>query len=260
MASTTATAGNSNNNGSRAGAGNVGNKALYRDYRGALGKLTFNSKPIINDLSKKAEANLADAETIIMAIEQHLRFSVPKLKLPAFYLLDSILKNVGGMYVSLMHGRIGKIFVEMWKSVDDEVRAKMERTLKTWRHGFEGGYKNLFPDFVLHQIEEDIARLKARATGTNSGQPLPAANGDSVLDNLTSMQSYSKKRALEQRQKSIQREVTARADRHSSAGSGSSDGRLSGRRDSRSSQHGRHQHQHQQEHPSKRPRTPSQSK
>ncbi|KAJ1806623.1 mRNA 3' end processing factor, partial [Coemansia sp. RSA 2598] len=242
MASTTARAGNGNS-GDRAVVGSVGNKALYREYRGALAKLTFNSKPIINDLSKKAGANMADAETIIMAIEQHLRFSVPKLKLPVFYLLDSILKNVGGMYVSLMHGRINRIFVEMWKSVDDEVRAKMERTLKTWRHGFEGGYKNLFPDFVLRQIEEDISRLKARATDTDSGEP--PANGDSVLDNLTSMQSYSKKRALEQRQRSIQREVTARADRHPSASN--SDGRLSSRG-------------HRQEHPSKRPRTPSQTK
>ncbi|KAJ2699108.1 mRNA 3' end processing factor [Coemansia sp. IMI 203386] len=250
MASTTASAGNNSNGSRAAGAGNVGNKVLYREYRGALGKLTFNSKPIINDLSKRAEANVADAETIIMAIEQHLRFSVPKLKLPAFYLLDSILKNVGGMYVSLMHGRIGKIFVEMWKSVDEEVRGKMERTLRTWRHGFDGGYKNLFPDFVLRQIEEDIGRLKARAKDAEPG--LPPAKGDSVLDNLTNMQSYSKKRALEQRQKSIQREVTARADRHSS--SSRSEGRSSSRRDSNHHSHSQH------EHPNKRSRAPSQSK
>ncbi|KAJ1872137.1 mRNA 3' end processing factor [Coemansia sp. RSA 486] len=250
MASTTASAGNNSNGSRAAGSGNVGNKVLYREYRGALGKLTFNSKPIINDLSKRAEANVADAETIIMAIEQHLRFSVPKLKLPAFYLLDSILKNVGGMYVSLMHGRIGKIFVEMWKSVDEEVRGKMERTLRTWRHGFDGGYKNLFPDFVLRQIEEDIGRLKARAKDAEPG--LPPAKGDSVLDNLTNMQSYSKKRALEQRQKSIQREVTARADRHSS--SSRSEGRSSSRRDSNHHSHSQH------EHPSKRSRAPSQSK
>ncbi|KAJ1942398.1 mRNA 3' end processing factor, partial [Kickxella alabastrina] len=188
------------------------NKHLYRDYRAELAKLTFSSKPIINELSKKAEANVAEAETIITAIENHLRFTVPKLKLPAFYLLDSIIKNVGGMYVSLLHGRIGKIFVEMWKSVDDEVKGNMERTMGTWRHGFEGGHKNVFPDFVLRKIEEDINRLKAKAKDLTP--TLPETKGEDLLDDLTKIQSYGKKHALEQRQQLIQREVVARADRY----------------------------------------------
>ncbi|KAI9500789.1 hypothetical protein BX070DRAFT_182834, partial [Coemansia spiralis] len=112
-----------------------------REYRNALGKLTFNSRPIINDLSRKAEAHVDQSETIIKAIEDHLRFTVPKLKLPTFYLLDSIIKNVGGMYVSNLHGRIDRIFMEMYRSVDDKVKNNMERTLGTWRHGFVGGHK-----------------------------------------------------------------------------------------------------------------------
>ncbi|KAJ2059429.1 mRNA 3' end processing factor, partial [Coemansia sp. S155-1] len=96
------------------------NKTLYRSYRGELSKLTFNSKPIINDLSKRATADIGDAETILKAIEDHLRFSVPDLKLPAFYLLDSIIKNVGGMYVDLLYGRLERIFVDVWKTVDAE--------------------------------------------------------------------------------------------------------------------------------------------
>ncbi|KAJ2247880.1 mRNA 3' end processing factor, partial [Coemansia sp. RSA 455] len=123
------------------------NKTLYRSYRGELSKLTFNSKPIINDLSKRATADIGDAETILKAIEDHLRFSVPDLKLPAFYLLDSIIKNVGGMYVDLLYGRLERIFVDVWKTVDAEVKGKMERTMRTWRDGFEGGRRNVFPEF-----------------------------------------------------------------------------------------------------------------
>ncbi|KAJ2022682.1 mRNA 3' end processing factor, partial [Coemansia sp. S610] len=192
------------------------NKTLYRSYRGELSKLTFNSKPIINDLSKLATANVNDAETILKAIEDHLRFSVPNLKLPAFYLLDSIVKNVGGMYMDLLYGRLERIFVDVWKTVDAEVRAKMERTLRTWRDGFDGGPKNLFPEFVLRKIEEDVAKLKARATGNVAVVPV-AEGGVDILDNLTSMQSYAKKRAQEERKQSIEQATSARAGAYDAA-------------------------------------------
>ncbi|KAJ2422907.1 mRNA 3' end processing factor [Coemansia sp. RSA 2531] len=200
------------------------NKTLYRSYRGELSKLTFNSKPIINDLSKRATADIGDAETILKAIEDHLRFSVPDLKLPAFYLLDSIIKNVGGMYVDLLYGRLERIFVDVWKTVDAEVKGKMERTMRTWRDGFEGGRRNVFPEFVLRKIEEDVAKLKARATGAVAVAPVaPLVEGEAdILDNLTSMQSYSKKRALEQKQQAMEQAVSARVDAYDASSRGSS--------------------------------------
>ncbi|KAJ2487823.1 mRNA 3' end processing factor [Coemansia sp. RSA 2050] len=200
------------------------NKTLYRSYRGELSKLTFNSKPIINDLSKRATANVDDAETILKAIEDHLRFSVPNLKLPAFYLLDSIIKNVGGMYMDLLYGRLERIFVDVWKTVDAEVRAKMERTLNTWRNGFEGGRKNLFPEFVLRKIEEDVAKLKARATGNVAVVPV-ADGGVDLLDSLTSMQSYAKKRAQEERKQAIEQAASARAGAYDAAAAKGGDSR-----------------------------------
>ncbi|KAJ2362190.1 mRNA 3' end processing factor, partial [Coemansia sp. RSA 2607] len=221
------------------------NRELLREYRTALGKLTFNCKPIINDLSRKAESHIDDAETIIKAIEDHLRFSEPSIKLPAFYLLDSIFKNVGGMYISLMHGRLGNIFINMWKSVDSKVKGNMERTLASWRNGFEGGHRNLFPEFVLRKIEEDLNRQKAKAKEYVSTPPPPKS--DNLLDDLTNIQSYSKKRALEERQQSIQREVTARADRHSSSSGGRSGSHYTPGR--------RHSHQQPQEPSHKKLRT-----
>ncbi|KAJ2815811.1 hypothetical protein IWW50_006709, partial [Coemansia erecta] len=55
----------------------VKNRPIYREFRNDLGKLTFNSKPIINGLSKKAEINVDDADSVLRAIEDHLRFTVP---------------------------------------------------------------------------------------------------------------------------------------------------------------------------------------
>ncbi|KAJ2418587.1 hypothetical protein GGF47_004950, partial [Coemansia sp. RSA 2524] len=98
----------------------------------------------------------------------------------------------------------------MWRSVDDMVKSKMERTMGTWRNGFDGGKRNLFPEFVLRKIEEDISRLKARAKET--AKMVPESTSDDLLDNLTGMQSYAKKRALEEKHQSAQREVVARAD------------------------------------------------
>ncbi|KAJ1988674.1 mRNA 3' end processing factor [Coemansia spiralis] len=237
-------------------------KALYREYRNALGKLTFNSRPIINDLSRKAEAHVDQSETIIKAIEDHLRFTVPKLKLPTFYLLDSIIKNVGGMYVSNLHGRIDRIFMEMYRSVDDKVKNNMERTLGTWRHGFVGGHKNVFPDFVLRKIEEDLSKLKARARSTGD-QRIPEMKSDDLLDNLSSMQSYAKKRALEQKEEVIQRAVLAKADGHSSPngarshGNGNGIGIGNGNSDGINRHHHHHHgHGHGHQPPAKRQRTP----
>ncbi|KAJ2499874.1 mRNA 3' end processing factor, partial [Coemansia sp. RSA 2052] len=229
----------------------IKNVPLYREYRRELSKLTFNSKPIINDLSKRATVNVSDAETVLKAIEDHLRFSVPNIKLPAFYLLDSIIKNVGGMYIDLLYGRLERIFVDVWKSVDGEVKGKMERTMRTWRDGFEGGRKHLFPEFVLRKIEEDIAKLKARAPLLSPPHPpLPpsqanGAEGDDLLDNLTSIQSQARKRALEHQQHASHQAVAARADAYDAA-SGRSNG---------SGNHGSRQQQ-QLEHSSKRQRAP----
>ncbi|KAJ2199842.1 hypothetical protein GGH18_000282 [Coemansia sp. RSA 530] len=98
----------------------------------------------------------------------------------------------------------------MWRSVDDMVKSKMERTMGTWRNGFDGGKRNLFPEFVLCKIEEDISRLKARAKET--AKMVPESTSDDLLDNLTGMQLYAKKRALEEKHQSAQHEVVARAD------------------------------------------------
>ncbi|KAJ1802834.1 mRNA 3' end processing factor [Coemansia sp. RSA 2523] len=114
------------------------------------------------------------------------------------------------MYVSLLHGRLTKLFIDMWRSADDMVKSKMERTMGTWRNGFDGGKRNLFPEFVLCKIEEDISRLKARAKET--AKMVPESTSDDLLDNLTGMQLYAKKRALEEKHQSAQREVVARAD------------------------------------------------
>lgn len=54
------------------------------------------------------------------------------MKLPALYLIDSILKNVGGEYVQIFSQDIFKNFVKCFNEVDDPVKQKFLKVLETW--------------------------------------------------------------------------------------------------------------------------------
>ncbi|KAJ1933602.1 mRNA 3' end processing factor, partial [Linderina pennispora] len=170
------------------------NKDLYRKYRGELNALTFNAKPAITNLTKMADRYKNEAATILSALEDHLRMTSPHMKLPAFYLLDSIAKMVGGTYLYLLNSRVQKLFLDTWQSVNDEVKAKLERVLMTWRNGFEGGKGNLFQPFVLRGIDEQLARLKAKGRREAA---IPSNRGDDLLDKLQNTAALARKRAVD---------------------------------------------------------------
>ena len=57
------------------------------------------------------------------------------MKLPAFYLLDAISKNVFEPYARQFTPMVVRLFVETYNQVDQNVRSKMEEMLLTWRTG-----------------------------------------------------------------------------------------------------------------------------
>ena len=59
----------------------------------------------------------------------------PWMKLPAFYLLDAISKNVFEPYARQFTPMVVRLFVETYNQVDQNVRSKMEEMLLTWRTG-----------------------------------------------------------------------------------------------------------------------------
>ncbi|KAI8320499.1 hypothetical protein GQ54DRAFT_312592 [Martensiomyces pterosporus] len=183
------------------------NKPLFRKYRGELNALTFNSRPIINRLTTIAGENKREAATILKAIEEHLSMTSATMKLPAFYLLDSIAKNVGDIYLHLLSsGMVKRMFMKTWCSVGDNVKKEMERVLKTWRDGFQGGGKNLFQPFVLKGIDEELARLKAQANRVGA---IPTSDGVDLLDKLTNTQAYARKRSLDEQRQAMKRAAAA---------------------------------------------------
>ncbi|EIM88315.1 uncharacterized protein STEHIDRAFT_167626 [Stereum hirsutum FP-91666 SS1] len=68
-------------------------------------------------------------------MDWHLCPVPPWVKLPAWYLLDAISKNVNEPYARLFASVITSLFLESYDSVDPNTRGKMEEMLLTWRTG-----------------------------------------------------------------------------------------------------------------------------
>jgi hypothetical protein len=57
------------------------------------------------------------------------------MKLPAFYVLDAVAKNVYDPYARAFSAFIIPLFLESYGQVDQSTRSKMEEMLLTWRTG-----------------------------------------------------------------------------------------------------------------------------
>jgi len=65
------------------------------------------------------------------------------MKLPAWYLLDAISKNVYEPYARRFSSFVVHLFLDTYPLVDSNTRSKMEEMLLTWRTGSPSG-KELF--------------------------------------------------------------------------------------------------------------------
>ena len=77
------------------------------------------------------------------------------MKLPAFYLLDAISKNVYEPYARHFATFVIPLFLETYDQVDQATRGKMEEMLLTWRTGAPNG-KELFGIVPQVNIERGI--------------------------------------------------------------------------------------------------------
>lgn len=77
------------------------------------------------------------------------------MKLPAFYVLDAISKNVYDPYARAFTSFVAPLFLESYAQVDPSTRSKMEEMLLTWRTGAPNG-KELFGVGPQVSIERGI--------------------------------------------------------------------------------------------------------
>ena len=77
------------------------------------------------------------------------------MKLPAFYLLDAISKNVFEPYARHFTPVVVRLFLDTYEQVDPSTRSKMEEMLLTWRTGAPNG-RELFGPIPQVAIERQI--------------------------------------------------------------------------------------------------------
>ncbi|CAO1615505.1 unnamed protein product [Sympodiomycopsis kandeliae] len=130
--------------------------AFAQMYKSHLAALTFNSKPIITNLTVMAHENVSRmANVIAQCLDEHILQSHPSYRLPAMYVLDSISKNIGSPYVSLWGQRIAHIFLETYRLVDQQTKVRMEELLNTWRTAGQAG-QPLFGGEAQWEIERNL--------------------------------------------------------------------------------------------------------
>ncbi|KAG4035662.1 hypothetical protein MFRU_001g04310 [Monilinia fructicola] len=143
---------------------------VAEDYKRALEDLTMNSRYEISNLTVIAKENTEHALAISEALKNHIKQTSPQKKLPAFYVLDSVVKNVGTPYTLFFGRQLYSTFMEAYALVSHDVRRKMDEMLKTWKEPVPGSIdtRPVFPPEVTRPIEN--ALIKARTSALQQEQ------------------------------------------------------------------------------------------
>ncbi|KAM9923578.1 hypothetical protein OXX59_005087, partial [Metschnikowia pulcherrima] len=88
-------------------------------FQHLLASLTLNSRALIVELTSLAERFVDNAQEIVELIEERMMRILPKYKLYTFYLMDSIVKNIGSPYNLMFATNLYKLFTETYSIIDD---------------------------------------------------------------------------------------------------------------------------------------------
>ncbi|PYH60639.1 putative mRNA cleavage factor complex component Pcf11 [Aspergillus niger CBS 101883] len=143
---------------------------VAEDYKNSLEDLTNNDRFQISNLTVIAKENTEHAMAISRVLENHIRTTPPAQKLPALYVVDSIVKNVGTPYTLFLGRNLYQTFMNAYTLVDSQTRKKLDEMLKTWKEPVPGSLdtRPVFPPEITRSIES--ALIKARTAALQQQQ------------------------------------------------------------------------------------------
>jgi pre-mRNA cleavage complex 2 protein Pcf11 len=135
-----------------------GMSEIAKEYDAAVADLTFNSHPIINTLTMIAKENIKNASDIVTVIENRIKNNPLETKLPVVYLMDSIMKNVRGVYINLFAKNLFNTFTGVFARADAQMQRALLHLLQTWRDS------KLFTSQVLQKIDIRVQAIQQKNT------------------------------------------------------------------------------------------------
>lgn len=130
-------------------------KNITVDYSNQLLGLMSSNKSQIDYLTKMADYHKIHAAAIANCITERLFAVNGDLKLPVMYLLDSIVKNVGGPYLSQFAVIIDQLFIHTYLKVSKPVRPQLHVLRHTWGKFFST-LKLKKMDVLMHAVDWEI--------------------------------------------------------------------------------------------------------
>ncbi|KAF3355928.1 hypothetical protein VD0004_g4683 [Verticillium dahliae] len=158
---------------------------VAEDYKQALEDLNSTNRADISTLTTIARENTEHAQIITDILQRHIIKAPAHKKLPAIYVLDSIVKNVGTPYTLFFGAQLFQTFMEAYAAVDGHVRRKMEETLQTWKQPVPQSLDDrpVFPPEVTKPIEESLNKARNSALALQAqgrGHPVGRARGAGI--------------------------------------------------------------------------------
>ncbi|KAK3074582.1 mRNA 3' end processing factor [Teratosphaeriaceae sp. CCFEE 6253] len=176
-----------------------GSADVALDFADSLKDLQQNNRYEIGNLTTIARESTEYAQEISKALEDHISTAGPTRKLPALYVLDSIVKNVGTPYTVYLGRNLYKTFMGAYQQVDGMTRRAMVGLLKTWKEPVPGSIdpRPVFQRETVQPIENAllkaetaILQIQRRAQPPQMGQGwgTPQPNGQVVAPPLYGQQ------------------------------------------------------------------------